>query len=147
MKLKTFTKIISNFSTRGELEPKQSEALLQAEKTFDSTPIHLKPYDKSKYEVPMKKIRKNSGKFEHNTGYALLEIEPFPRARLMRLYYNILQELQKGFPEDCIYKIFMEEQTKYHMKVVDETEDVEQLEDFFAVEVIEHAIEAVVGQL
>ena len=39
-----------------------------------------------------------------------------------------MEQLAIGFPEDCIYRIFNEERTKYLMKTVDETVDVEELE-------------------
>jgi len=56
-----------------------------------------------------------------------MEVEPFPRAKIMKICYHILEQLSIGFPEDCIYRIFNEERTKYYMKIVDETPDVEAL--------------------
>jgi hypothetical protein len=38
-----------------------------------------------------------------------------------------MEQLSIGFPETCVYRIFNEERTKYLMKVVDETSDVEEL--------------------
>jgi hypothetical protein len=49
------------------------------------------------------------------SGYALLQIEPFPRARIMKIGYNVLQELRKGIPEDFVERIYLEERTKYMM--------------------------------
>lgn len=46
-------------------------------------PVHLRPYDKEKYEVPSTKIK-------FATGYALLDVEPMPRAKIMKVCYNIL---------------------------------------------------------
>ena len=58
-----------------------------------------------------------------------------------------MEQLSIGFPEDCVYRIFNEERTKYLMKMVDETPDVEVLEEFLGVETIELFIDSMVGQL
>jgi hypothetical protein len=49
-------------------------------------PVHLRPYDKEKFEVPSTKIK-------FATGYALLDVEPMPRAKIMKVCYNILQKV------------------------------------------------------
>jgi NADH dehydrogenase (ubiquinone) 1 alpha subcomplex subunit 5 len=54
-----------------------------------------------------------------DSGYAFLEIEPFPRAKIMKACYHIMEQLSIGFPESCIFRIYNEERTKYIMKVVD----------------------------
>ena len=45
----------------------------------------------------------------------------------MKTCYHIMEQLSIGFPESSIYRIFNEERTKYLMKVVDETSEVEEL--------------------
>jgi hypothetical protein len=45
----------------------------------------------------------------------LLQIEPFPRARIMKLGYKILEEVRIDIPEDYPDRIFLEERTKYVM--------------------------------
>lgn len=65
----------------------------------------------------------------------------------MKTCYHILEQLTIGFPEDCLYRIFNEEKTKYLMKIVDETTDVEELEEFLGAETIELFIDTLVGQL
>lgn len=37
----------------------------------------------------------------------------------MKTCYHIMEQLAKGFPETCIYRIYNEERTKYLMQVVD----------------------------
>lgn len=44
--------------------------------------------------------------FPHHSGYAFLEVEPFPRAKIMKTCYHILEQLSKGFPETCVYRIY-----------------------------------------
>lgn len=44
-----------------------------------------------------------------------------------------MEQLSIGFPENCVYRIYNEEKIKYLMKVVDETADVEELEEFLGV--------------
>lgn len=65
----------------------------------------------------------------------------------MKTCYHIMEQLTIGFPEASIYRIYNEERTKYIMKIVDETTDIEELEDFFGVETIELFIDNLVGQL
>lgn len=65
----------------------------------------------------------------------------------MKACYHIMEQLTIGFPETCIFRIYNEERTKYIMKVVDETQDVEQLEDYFGVETIELFIDNLTQQL
>lgn len=65
----------------------------------------------------------------------------------MKTCYHIMEQLSIGFPEECVYKIYNEERTKWIMKVVDETTDIEELEDCFGVETIELFIDNLVGQI
>ncbi len=83
-------------------------------------PLHLRPYNKEKYEVPSQKIK-------YATGYALLDVEPLPRAKIMKLCYNILDKV-KITPEECLFRIYTEEKIKYYMKLTDEIEDIRELE-------------------
>lgn len=94
-----------------------------------SVPVHLRAYDKVKYEVP-------STKLKYSTGYALLDVEPMPRAKIMKISYNILNKL-KEIPEDAMYRIYTEEKIKYIMKLTDEIEDIRTLEEEFGHDSIE----------
>ena len=51
------------------------------------------------------------------TGYALLDVEPFPRAKIMKLCYNILEKV-KCCPEDAMYRIYTEEKVKLKKKKI-----------------------------
>lgn len=53
------------------------------------------------------------------TGLSLLDVEPFPRLKLMKLYYMTLEEI-KDLPDVYRYKFLSSEVTKYRMKIVDE---------------------------
>jgi NADH dehydrogenase (ubiquinone) 1 alpha subcomplex subunit 5 len=57
----------------------------------------LKPYDPAKYEKPTPKIK-------FTTGYAFLDVEPMPRARIMKICYIILDKLHKEIPEHALYR-------------------------------------------
>lgn len=57
----------------------------------------------------------------------MVQIEPFPRARIMKICYNILADVKKGIPEDSGFRILTEEKMKYIMNVVDKEEDPQQL--------------------
>lgn len=80
----------------------------------------MRPYNKEKYEVP-------STKLKYQTGYAFLDVEPMPRARIMKLCYAILEKI-RIIPETALYRVYTEEKLKYIMRLVDEIEDVKQLE-------------------
>ena len=58
----------------------------------------------------------------------MVQIEPFPRARIMKICYNILADVKKGIPEASGFRILTEEKMKYIMNIVDKEEDPQQLE-------------------
>ncbi len=105
----------------------------------EELPLHLRPYNKEKYEVPSTKIKFASG-------YALLEVEPMPRARIMKLCYNILEKL-RDVPENALYRIYTEEKIKYVMRVTDENDDVRKMEEEFGHETIELFINSLYKEL
>jgi NADH dehydrogenase (ubiquinone) 1 alpha subcomplex subunit 5 len=57
-------------------------------------------------------------------------VEPFPRLRIMKLCYMIMNKL-KECPEEAMYRIYTEEKIKYIMKLTDENEDILTLEKEF----------------
>ncbi len=66
-----------------------------------------------------RKYMEHEGPLKLSTGYSFVDVEPFPRMKLMKLYYLILQEVQ-NLPDEYGYKYYAREQTRYRMKVVDE---------------------------
>lgn len=72
----------------------------------------MRVYDAKKYEVPSTKIKVT-------TGFAFLDVEPMPRARIMKLCYLILDKLRKEIPAEVIYRVYTEEKIKYIMRVTD----------------------------
>ena len=74
-----------------------------------------------------------------STGIAFMDVEPFPRLKLMKLYYMILDEI-KQLPDEYEYKVLSEEMTKYRMKVVDENENIRAIEDKIAAGLIEELV-------
>ncbi|EGR29849.1 hypothetical protein IMG5_147480 [Ichthyophthirius multifiliis] len=101
----------------------------KAEIKKDEVPVHLRPYDRQKYEVP-------STKLKYSSGYALLDVDPMPRSTIMKISYNLLERL-KEVPEHAMYRIYTEEKVKYIMKLTDEVEDIKTLEEEFGHESIE----------
>ena len=67
---------------------------------------------------------------KYSSGYALLDVEPFPRQRVMKLCYMIMDKL-KEVPEEAMYRVYTEEKIKYIMKLTDEIEDIKTLEEEF----------------
>jgi len=118
----------------------QESRSVTAQRTTETTthqeeiPVHLRPYDKNKYEVP-------SSKLKYATGYALLDVEPMPRSKIMKICYIILDKL-KEIPAEAMYRIYTEEKLKYIMRNVDEIEDIRTLEENFGHDSIEVFIQA-----
>merc|ERR1711907_41148 len=81
----------------------------------------------------------HEGPLKLSTGIAFLDVEPFPRMKLMKLYYLTLQEL-KDMPDNYGYKFLSQEVTRFRMKVVDETLNVRAIEDKIAGGMVEELI-------
>ncbi len=69
-----------------EVERKEQAAMPVWERTFD-----------------FKKYMENEGALKLSTGFAFMDVEPFPRMKLMKLYYLTLEEL-KDLPDKYGYK-------------------------------------------
>ena len=68
-----------------------------------------------------------------------MDVEPFPRMKLMKLYYMILAEL-KDLPDEYGYKFLSQEMTRFRMKVVDENMSIRAIEDRISAGLIEELI-------
>lgn len=77
----------------------------------------------------------------------MVQIEPFPRARIMKICYNILADIKKGLPEDYFFRIYTEEKIKFIMEIVDREEDVQVLESRLGKLPIEIFIRTLADQL
>ena len=86
-----------------------------------------------------KKYMEHEGPLKLSTGYSFVDVEPFPRMKLMKLYYLILQEVQ-NLPDEYGYKYYAREQTRYRMKVVDENMSIRQIEETIASGIVEELI-------
>ena len=86
-----------------------------------------------------KKYMEHDGPLKLSTGIAHLDVEPFPRMKLMKLYYLTIEEL-KDLPDKYGYKFLSQELTRYRMKVVDETRSVRAIEEKVAAGLIEEMI-------
>merc|ERR1712032_873662 len=73
------------------------------------------------------------------TGIAYLDVEPFPRMKLMKLYYLALEEI-KNLPDEYTYKFMSRELTKYRMKIVDENRSIREIENKIASGIVEELI-------
>ena len=75
-----------------------------------------------------KKYLEHEGPLKQATGMSLIDVEPFPRLKLMKLYYMTLEEL-KDCPDIWKYKFLVAELTKFRMKVVDDNMNVRAIEE------------------
>ena len=81
----------------------------------------------------------HEGPLKISTGLAFLDVEPFPRMKLMRLYYLALQEYAR-LPDDFQYKFLSSEMTKFRMKIVDENLSIRNIEEKIGAGMIEELI-------
>ena len=86
-----------------------------------------------------KKYMHHVGPLKLSTGWAFMDVEPFPRMKLMKLYYLILDEINK-LPDQYTYRILSRETTRFRMKVVDENESIRDIEEKIAHGMIEELI-------
>ena len=86
-----------------------------------------------------KKYMEHDGPLKLSTGIAYLDVEPFPRMKLMKLYYLILDELDQ-LPDEYGYKFLSRETTRYRMKIVDENRSIRDIEHKIAAGLVEELI-------
>ena len=98
----------------------------------DDLPVWDRIFDHAKY-------MKHDGPLKLSTGIAYLDVEPFPRMKLMKLYYLNLQEL-RDLPDSYGYKFLSQELTRYRMKVVDDNTSIRAIEDKIASGLVEELI-------
>ena len=79
------------------------------------------------------------GPLKLSTGIAYIDVEPYPRMKLMKLYYLILDEINK-LPDVYAYRLLSRETTRFRMKVVDENEGIRDIEAKLASGMIEEVI-------
>ena len=93
-----------------------------------------------------KRYMQHEGPLKLSTGIAFLDVEPFPRMKLMKLYYLILQEVSE-LPDEYGYKYYCREQTRWRMKMVDENMSIRAIEEKVAVGLVEELIYAAHNEL
>ena len=86
-----------------------------------------------------KKYMYHEGPLKLSTGIAFLDVEPFPRMKLMKLYYLILQQIEL-LPKEYEYRLLAREMTHFRMKVVDENTSIKAIEKKIAHGLIEELI-------
>lgn len=74
-----------------------------------------------------------------STGLSLVDVEPFPRLKLMKLYYMCLEEM-KDIPDVFKYKFLCAELTKFRMNIVDETLNIREIEEKIGSGLVEELI-------
>ena len=113
--------------------------------TYDPTPM---PDDEREAQTKKpvwdrvfdhKKYMQHDGPLKLSTGIAFLDVEPYPRMKLMKLCYLTLDECSK-LPKEYAYRILSREQTRYRMKVVDENMSIRSIEDKIGYGMIEELI-------
>jgi hypothetical protein len=106
----------------GKRNPYQPQFTLSEEekKHNESLPIEQRVLDWDKY-------MKHTGKLKFTSGTYLVDVEPFPRLKMMMLCDIIMSKLDK-LPDSYAYKHLSFEYCKFIMKVVDENENLIDIE-------------------
>ena len=86
----------------------------------ESLPIEDRVLDWDKY-------MKHTGKLKSTTGTYLIDVEPFPRLKMMMLC-DIIMNLLSKLPDTFSYKHLSFEYCKFMMKVIDENENLIEIE-------------------
>ena len=102
-------------------------------------PVWERTFDHSKY-------MQRQGPLKQTTGVGFLDVEPFPRLKLMKLYYLALEEA-KHLPDIYGYKTLSIELTKFRMKIVDENENTRDIEEKIGFGMVEELILAAHNEL
>ena len=60
-------RLVGSFCANKPVQQTTGSSVMEASRSQE-VPVHLRPYEKSKYEVPMEKIKMNSGIFRSTKG-------------------------------------------------------------------------------
>ena len=127
MPVRNFRLIRRNPFTHPEVKITQKEEEMQKD-----LPVWERVFDHKKY-------MEHEGPLKMTTGLSMMDVEPFPRLKLMKLYYMAMQEY-KHLPDSYSYKHVSEELTKYRMEVVDQTKNVKEIEQTIAGGMVEDLV-------
>ena len=86
----------------------------------DKLPLNQRILDYSKY-------MRHRGELKSTTAHLMVDVEPFPRLKIMMLC-QIINDLLNEFDNKFIYKALLRELIKYIMEVVDEHESIVEIE-------------------
>ncbi len=73
-----------------------------------------------------------------------MEVEPFPRFKLIKICQRLLTVIPKHFGEESLFRLYWTEKVQWIMDVTHKYEDVEALEAAFKVTEIEELISQLV---
>ena len=113
------------------VEPEIKITLREAEEQQD-LPVWERMFDHKKY-------MEHEGPLKMSTGLSMLDVEPFPRAKLMKLYFMTIHEL-RDIPDTFKYKLIIEELIKFRMEIVDQNKRIRDIEEKIAKGMVEELI-------
>lgn len=87
----------------------------------DKLPVEERILDWQKY-------MKHKGKLKYTAGAYLVDVEPFPRLKIMMICDVLMTELKK-LPDNYKYKHLSFEYVKFIMQIVDENESIVDIEN------------------
>ncbi|CAI2380025.1 unnamed protein product [Moneuplotes crassus] len=132
--IRNFRYILRNPLTQPEVTISETEK--EAQKDL---PVWDRIFDHRKY-------MEHEGPLKISTGLAMLDVEPFPRLKLMKLYYMALEEI-RDLPDAYKYKVVSEELTKFRMEIVDQNKSIKKIEELIGYGMVEELIFAAHNEL
>jgi hypothetical protein len=93
------------------------------------------------YSVDPEQYRDLHLKVKYSSGYAGIQIEPFPRLKIMEIGRFLLHNVAQGIPEDALQRIYIEEYVKHVMELTHNTPNILELQTRLATDCIELFIE------
>ena len=93
------------------------------------------------YTVDENEYKDMDSKLKYTTGYALIDVEPFPRYKLMKLGKHFLHRYKNEIPESAMFRVYQEEKVKWIMEMAHKHKDILTLEEKLGTDCIEIFIE------
>ena len=107
-------KMVSPYQPQFSISEEEREA-------NNKLPVHERVMDFNKYMF-------HKGELKYSTGTYLIDVEPFPRLKIMLLCHIIL-DLLKEFDNNFLYKKAVKENTIFIMEIVDQNEVLVDIEN------------------
>ncbi len=84
---------------------------------------------------------------KYTTGFGTLEIEPFPRMKIMKICSHILNEIEIGIPDHAFYKVYTKEKMMWLMEQTHLNPNIPELEKILETFCVEDFLEGLAKEV